>query len=281
MLRFHVEIYLAEHFGVSADYAAELRRTARQFAEWAGDPVPLAEVGQCLAAFLRHIFTAGASPVTVNNKRRELLTLLEHAGFMPHRPPPKLREPSDEPTAWTVEEVGELLWTARHVPGEIGGVPAGLWWDSLFSAVYWTGARIGALRRAAKLDYHAGYLTLRGSTQKNARGKAFRLHPDCAAKVERLVEYRGPLLWPWPFHYKTLFPKTRRIIERAGLEAPHSHLQLFYRLRRTNLSYCAAADFALAQRQAGHASPETTRRYISPLIARETQAADVLPVPRF
>lgn len=286
-LTHYLSAYLADRPGLSAGYAAHLLRLCRQFAEWSGEPVTLASLSRPMAAdFLRHRLACGDSPVTVNNKRRQLRTLWLAAaedGLAPScTMPRKLPEPQDPPEAWTVEEVGELLWTAAHWPGNVGSVPAAVWWPSLLAVAYWTGARIGSLLCCRQCDYSDGWLTIRGANQKNRRGQRLQLPGHGRSRVDRLVAYRTDPLWLWPHCRRYLFAVCRRIVELAGLPCPKAGRQLFHRLRRTNLSYCAAADLALAQRQAGHASAETTRRhYLDPRISGERQAAAVLPVPAF
>jgi len=65
----------------------------------------------------------------------------------------------------------------------------------------------------------------------------------------------------------------------SGIALSRRKFGLFHRLRRTTLSYCWSVDPAMAQRQAGHASAETTKQhYVDPRIcAQGLCAADILP----
>jgi integrase len=281
--------YLRRRVGLSADYRSLMRAVVRDFCVFLGyAPRPETTTADMMADWLAHLVSAGLSPATVNGSRRRLLSVIKsaasaHAAELAAMVP-RLPEPDDPPEAWTVEEVGELLWTARHWPGRIDGLPAGAWWDSLFAVTYWTGCRIGALRQTTPDDYclATGWLTVRGCRQKNRRGQRFRLPDHCRSKIEAIYSIDRPLLWPWPYCRRWFFTIARRIIERAGLSCPKTGRQLFHRLRRTNLSYCWAADPALAQRQAGHASGELTRRrYVDPRIAGLATAADILPTPAY
>ncbi len=85
-------------------------------------------------------------------------------------------------------------------------------------------------------------------------------------------------VFPWPYTRRQLYYKFRRIVTSAGLKSRKS-MGLFHQLRRSNLSYTAACGgIELAQQQAGHASPATTRAsYIDPRIAKQRSAVDVLP----
>lgn len=56
--------------------------------------------------------------------------------------------------------------------------------------------------------------------------------------------------------------------------------QLFHRLRRTTITFCAIVDQSVAQRTAGHRDFATTQKYyIDPRIYRSLSAADILPDP--
>jgi len=187
------------------------------------------------------------------------------------------------PTACTSDEVSRLLLEAQTLQGRVFGVPASIWWSSLFATAYWTGCRIGALRQAKVSDYDATRSTLTIRRQKNGHEQLYILPASCAKRLDKLASYakhNAAPLWPWRFARQTLFTHARRIVEASGIRCPKSHLQLFHRLRRTNLTYCAKADPVVAQRQADHASYETTRKhYIDPTICSGRSAADVLPEP--
>lgn len=283
-------VYLRRRVGLSAEYRSLLAAVVTHFMRWLGStPRPEEVTADMLAGWLSYLLSIGQSAATINGNRRRLLSLVRAVAVSRAAElaaaVPRLPEPEDPPEAWAVEEVGELLWTARHWPGLVDGLPAGDWWDSLFSVTYWTGARIGALRLTRLVDYEpaSGWLTVRGRTQKNRRGQRFPLPPHCRAKIERILHPpHRLLLWPWPHCRRHFFTVARRIIERAGLPCPKSGRNLFHRLRRTNLSYCWAADPGVAQRQAGHASGELTRRrYVDPRIGGQRTAADLLPVPPY
>lgn len=164
-------VYLPEYFGVCPQYARELRRVVRQQDRHHGFPVVLDDLSApLLTAFLAARLAAGLSAVTVNNKRRELLTLWRAAadrGLVSVPNPSRitrLREPEESPTAWTVEEVARLLSVCRSgSSGSVGHIPAGHFWYSLVAVCYWTGCRIGALMRTRTADCNlaAGLLTIR------------------------------------------------------------------------------------------------------------------------
>ena len=287
-------VYLVENFGLCREYAAELRRVVRQLDRHHGSPITLADLSASLAnGFLAARLTAGLSTVSVNNKRRELLTVWRAAADqgLAAAPNPsritRLREPEESPTAWTVEEVARLLSSCRTSGSSgsvVGTIPAGLFWTSLIATCYWTGVRIGALMRArtADCDLARGVLTIRGATQKTHRAQVFALPAEAVAELAVIHDTRRELLWPWPYHRTRLFAQFRRLAEGAGLDCPKTGRQLFYRLRRTHISYCWVKSPELAQRQAGHTSAALTfRRYVSPMIVLPPTVAGVVPVPHF
>lgn len=281
------EVYLPERYDLSRGQADNLSRAVRFLDEWSGTPVRVADLSaKLLCRFLasrRSVWSESSS----NDYRAWLLRVWRAAHDAGLAPPVgrihKLREPTDEPTAWTAEEVSELFWTASHWPGMVGEIPARHFWPALFAAVYWTAERIGAVRQTRRADYDAtGWITVRGGAVKTGKGRLYRLPLHATERIDKLLSYRGELLFPWPFHPRHLWTVARRIIERAGLDAPKTGRQLFHRLRRTTISLLWAVDPAAAQRQAGHSSAETTRRhYVSPSVAPQVGAAELLPVPAY
>jgi len=279
----YVDRYLVERPGLSRDYCRLLTATATKLCAWADRPLALADVDRAMLGRWATALLLADRPSTVNDKLRMVRTLLLAAydDDLLEKPPKRVRklpEYLSPPQAWTIEECRRLFVALARAPGTVGDVPAADWWSSLCLTVYWTAVRIGALLRAETQDYWPGEgLTV--TRQKNGRQQWYSLPPSCCEAVERVLPESGPI-WLWPYHKNTLWHHFRGYVEAARLPAPKAHCQLFYRLRRTNLSYCAAEDPAIAQRQADHASLETTRRhYLDPRIARQRSAADVLPDP--
>lgn len=276
--------YLAQRPDLSPGYCRRLNATAKMLCRWARRAVALREVDRMmLADWARDLLHTGQRPATVNTKVKHVRSLLLAAyddGAI-RRPPRRfrrLKENLPPPEAWTVGEISRLLGYLGRVPGKVGHWPAGDWWQALCLTVYWTGCRIGALMRVPVEDYSPGE-GLIARRQKNGRQQWYPLPASCCAAIERVLPPDGPL-FRWPRHSRTLWIHFRDYVEAAGLPCPRTHNQLFHRLRRTNASYCAAVDPAIAQRQLDHADPRTTRAsYIDPRIARGLSAADVLPDP--
>jgi integrase len=224
---------------------------------------------------------------STNNRRSHLLVLwMAATDYDLLLVPPRLRRirklktNADPPTAWTVEQVGHLFSMADHQQGKVCGVPSGLWWGALFRVIYWSGCRIRAMLEAESNCYRKGEGVL-VRNQKNKTPQWYTLPASCCAAIDATHPERRRRLFPYREYSRAIFTDARRIIEAAGLDCPKGQgMGLFHRLRRTNISYCAAVDPAIAQRQAGHSSYATTlKHYVDPRIARGRTAADVLPEP--
>ena len=283
---FFAQTYRPQHLNLTDQAAANIARDLRKFDEWAGSPIGLNELSdELVIAFMRHRQMAGDSAATINGRRAKILAVWRfaraHVTILPGSIP-RIKEPRRIPRAWTITQVEALLAYARQLPGNVGRVPKRHFWPALVEATYWTGCRPTALLSTKSGDFSPGerYLIVRAASEKTNRDRYYSLHPQCVAAIAAIWDPCLDLLFPWPFCPRYLWTCFRRIVEGAGLPSGKDGRQLFYRLRRTNLSYCAAADERIAQAQGGHADFATTRRYLDPTIARSRSAADVLPVPR-
>lgn len=240
--------FLPQNFGLAPEYASELRRVSRQLSEHAGYAVTLPELSpRLIAGFLSALLAAGRSPVTVNSKRRELLTLWRAAYRMKLAPRPgrikRLVEPDPIPTAWTQAECDRIFAACAALLGTIAGICRADWWLSLFLVVWATGERIKAIRSARSTDFDptAGTLTIRWANQKTRKNRLLWLAPEATEAVLRIHDHSRDRLWPWPHCRPHFFVEARRIIEAAGVECPKTGKNLFQKLRRTSGSLVEAA----------------------------------------
>jgi integrase len=286
---FFADVHRPMHINLSDRSALEVERSLRYLDQWHGKLVSMAELSDALvASFMAARRKLGDSPATVNNRRAHILSVWRFARdqrYVRTRPRrvPKIKEPIRIPRAWTVEQVESLLSHSRRLQGDFSnGVPKRLFWPAMELAVYWTGCRPKALMAARPCDFDAGRasLIIRAETEKTGRDRYYALHQQCVEAISSIWDPCRDRLLPWPHCPRYLWTCFRRIVEASGLPSTKDGRDLFYRLRRTNLSYCAAADERIAQAQGGHAAFVTTRRYLDPSIARSRSAADVLPVPR-
>lgn len=284
--------YIETRIGLKRRSADQLRTAVNLFEAWNHAPLHLSDLSEeLLTKFLvayRQSVPRQVSPATINSKRRAILTLWRAAAKRyPSlcRPPidadvPKAREAKHIPQAWTVSEVELLVAHSRRLPGSVSGIPRRSYYSSLFLSVWDTGCRIGALLSARSLDLSIAdrYLLIRAENQKQAADQLFWLSDTTIAAIAAHYDAARDLIWPWKQSERWFFRTARKIIEGAGLHPPKSGGQLFHRLRRSNLSYCAAVDLELARRQAGHYSSRLTQTsYVDPRIARQRSAVDVLP----
>jgi integrase len=184
------------------------------------------------------------------------------------------------PLAWRKHEVERLVCHARTLEGNLGEIPRRLWWPSLIIAEYWTGCRIWALLQTATADLSMteGFLIVRAQYQKTNRDQFFSLPDQAIAAIAAHWCPHRVRVWPWPHCRRHFWRCFRGVVEGAGLSSSHRGMDLFHKLRRTCLSYAAAVDVGIAQRQAGHSNPKITlERYIDPSIAPQQSAANVLP----
>jgi integrase len=283
---FASEVYLPSRISVKRDYANNVLATCRRFSAHAGHEMRVSELSETAICSYLCAYRKRWKARSTNNERQLLLMLWRAAharGLTPTHPHPDLirvlpldRQP---PQAWRLEEVHRILEQCRGLHGEVCGIPEHLYATALIQTIYWTGSRIKAVLDTPANCYSPGEGLLI-PTPKNQHGEWHTLPPDCCAAIDATEPDTRDMLFPWALHRSAIFKRMRKLIEAAGLEAPKVGKNLFHRLRRTTLSYCAAVDPAIAQRQAGHADYATTlRHYIDPRIAHQRSAADVLPDP--
>jgi len=270
-----LDAYLRRHVAASPSWSAQLTATVGQFEAFAGDLAPDDVTADVVADWLRSLVEAGRSPATVNTRRKCLLLLIGD------RDVPKLPEPERLPEAWTVDQVERLVAECRAVEGffQANGLKRSIWWSALAITAYWTGARIGALLAVETADVDLAARSMVARRRKTRKEKLYWLPDQAVAAVAPLYDPARERLFPWPHCRRHLWTVFRGIVERAGLPSSTRGMDLFHRLRRTNVSYTAAnGGDDMARRQAGHDSARLTRRhYIDPRIARQESAADVLP----
>ncbi len=279
------KVYLPGQLNIGARTAREYQSVVKHLVEWAGVDVRLARLSDdMICRYLRHRLKTDA-PATVNSHRAKLLALWRCAwrkrlvDDLP-RDVPKLREPKRVPVAWTVSEVSRLVAQCRALTGKVGPVPAADFWTSLVLVAWETAERVGALLQAEQQDCDLDHRTLlvRPDTTKTDAGRLYSLGEDTVATIAKILHPDHRLVWHWPHKRRWFFTVFRRIVEGAGLSAG-KHNDLFYKLKRSNLSYTAAGGgIELARQQAGHDHARTTlRHYVDPRIARQPSARDVLP----
>lgn len=285
LLEFLRHVYLPSRIGISPGAAATLERVVRKLYRWAGRAIGVAELSDDLVNQFLLAVSSQCKPTTVNCYRAKLLALWHKAWkrrmvFDQPRDVSRSKEPKKLPVAWRVEEVAQLVRHCQKLPGMVGDVPASRWWSSLVLTLYWTGARIGAMLQAKSedLDLAAGTLVIRAEVTKTGIEQFYRLPAECLDALAAIHDPTRALIWTWPHCHRHLWTVFRRIVEASGIRCDRGPRALFYRLRRTSLSYIAAVSIDLARQQGGHVTDAMTiKSYIDPSIAYTRSPADVLP----
>lgn len=195
------------------------------------------------------------------------------------------RVTTDEPEAWSFEELSAILRSCRQERGTIEGLPARLWWPAQQLVILNTGARISAVMLTPLTAFNrtTGVLRIAGAHQKHKHGQADALAPIVLAALFAIIDGFAPrgLLLPWPYdqnqdQWPALIHAYRRILARAGL--PTTSKDLFHKLRRTNATYVtAAADEETARKQLGHSTVKVTRGYLDQTKIKRKSASELLP----
>ena len=278
-------VYVPLHPGISAGYRLQLETTVRLLTRWHGGPLRISDLSESLLRRFLAAYSENRSPVTVNAKRRQLLTLCRTArqeGLLRKVPEaiPRLREPRRMPEAWTVDQVSKLVRYSRTLTGNVDGTAQATFWASLFSTAYWTGCRATALRltQTCDCDLDGGWILVRAETMKTDSDQLYQLSEQAVAELKPHLDGRRRLIWPWPFHCRTFSTHCRRIMEGAGLQPSRRGMSLMQKIRRTAISYVACESLELARRLAGHSSAELTRRhYVDERICTVPSPVDILP----
>lgn len=279
-----LQIYLRSRIELTSKYVGSMAAVVRDFGAHLGRDALAADLTDAKVCNYLRAYRQRWSARSTNDRRSILLTLWRAAweegltATLPRRMR-RIPEEHDPPEAWTLEECERLFSEAWNQRGRIDGVPAGAWWLSLCLTVYWTSARITALRSTSTECYrpNEGLLVRR---QKNHKSQWFALPLSCCEAIDATEPKARKLLWPWPHCPRYFWTRFRRIVEAAGLPSPKTGRHLWHRLRRTSISLCAAISPTIAQKQAGHSDYRTTlASYVDPRVCLGETAADILPVP--
>lgn len=228
------------------------------------DDLTDANLGQACAWLQRvkHLSAATASKLRENlctvwkfaNRRRLVDTWPEL---------PQIRVPTRVPRALTRDELNRLWRYVERLPGELDGVPANLWFQSLVAVMFFTGERIGALVQTewSQVDLHGGWIVVRAEQRKGRLSD--RLYELGDQALEALRQASAPprkLVWPWPYYPTYLWQQWKGILRRAGVPELG-----FHAVRKSHASYLEAAG-GDAQRSLGHRDAATTGIYLDPRI---------------
>jgi integrase len=187
------------------------------------------------------------------------------------------RVPRPRPSAYTVEELQQLLTAARHRRGYISGVPACWYWTTKLMAMFQTGERIGAVLaiRWGEVDLDRHCLTFLAATRKGHHETITRaISPELCAVMAPQRRAVDALVWPWLEARKPLsiYPSLKVLCNTAGV--PYHP---FHSIRKSTASYLKKAGKS-AKTQLGHSSEEMAEHhYYDERITGTESALDYLP----
>lgn len=270
--------------GKSQNTSRLYANTLRQYSRWLGRAAELSDLDDLTMSRYLTYRASHRSPLTAEKERTQLCALARLAcdrGLMSVRPC-VLPQPSPRrvPQAWTLEELRRLVAACETEPGEVGGVPARLFWGGLVAVLWETAARIGEILPATVADYARPRLHVAAEHRKGSRAdRIYTLSSDTCEKLDAIVSRRGQrtdVIFLWDRCRIYLWPRFGKIVERAGL--PGGRRSKFHALRRAAATHYASLG-GDATALLDHSSPRITQRYyLDPrLIDRGPPPCDVLP----
>jgi integrase len=256
--------------GCAACTLYQYRLTLGRFSAYLGRDAEVADLTDATVAGFLRAYSQGRCPATINTALAHLRAIGNYAArqrlcdWLSIR---KLREYKRVPVARTADQVSQLLAYCDNLSGRFGPAAAGPAWKALFATIYDTALRIGACLsiRQDDCDLTRRWVLARAEGQKQKADQVLRISEATADYLEEIWQPSRELVWTWHLKPRTFYWRLDKIIAGAGL--PHDGKSKFHCLRRTSLSYTAAAHgLGVACEKAGHSSLEMTRRYIDPTI---------------
>lgn len=217
---------------------------------------------------------------TAKRDRTQILCLWRYAcrcGYLTRWPnPTPLRVPVRVPRATRADELERLLAYFAGINGTIDGVPAGVWWGSLITALFQCGTRIGETLAVEWPYVNVAERTIlfKAETRKGQTRDIVRdITDELAANLSSRARQSGRV-WKWDRSATHLWAHFRDHCKRA--EVPYLG---FHAIRKAACSYTKAAG-GDATKLADHADVATTEVYIDPTIAPPESNLARLPLLR-
>ena len=260
----------------------QIRLTLSRWADFLGRGPTTADLTNLrVMEFLQHRKTV-VSLGTVLKDRNGICGLANYAAkqdrSLPFLTLPPMSPIKRAPRAYTVEDVSRIIRVARALPGDVLGVPRGLWWSTICRTAFETAERHGALMalRWGEVDIRGRLITFLAEGRKGARQDIQReIGEELAGWFTEMQRQPEDLVWPWKGAESTVWLELGRICTLAQVVN-----RGFHGFRKSNASYLTAArGVSAASEQLGHASSAVTlRHYVDRSIARPKETAiDLLP----
>lgn len=232
----------------------------------------------------------GNEPVTLNGKRRQLITLWRFAKSRGLLPAPEVsriirfKEPKRIPRAWTQEQLAQIhaaidsyRQRKRKPPG----------WDArhdhaVAMVIYDTAFRFTACLELELADLRDdGAIIANAETQKTFTDENKWLAPDTMRAIRAMPRpANSTKVFPWPYTLKNYGKRWKRILKAAGL--PATRREGLQKMRRTSSTWMEALRPGSSKEHVGHrTSGLTDKHYNDPTIIQSVREkpCDVLPRP--
>lgn len=267
--------------GRSSNTVRLYENTIKQYGQFLGRDATVDDLNDLdVSRFLEHRANT-RSPYTSEKERNQLCSLWRCASdrrVVADRPcVPQSPLPVRVPQAWSVEELKRLLSVATVAKGNIGDVPAHVYWPALILALWQSAERVGAILAVKKEDYSRPRILVRAECRKGGkRDKLYQFTDKACDLFGSLTKSQnGPHLFEWPKDRRYLWAKFGKLLDAAGLGG--GKRRKFHQLRRSAAThYCAAGGDPTALLD--HSSPRITKAYLDPrYIDTGPKPCDVLP----
>lgn len=316
LLAFFRERYRADHPELQSprsveDYEIQIGHFGRWWASEGrpGQPSIAAINRENVASAMAWLAAQGRSPHTVNKLMRVLKALASHGAEVLDLPPMKkikpYKTPKFKPSAWTNEQLGEMLYVAGRLEKRIGAVSLAAFAQAWILTQYNTGSRVSALMavRWDRIDLTQGLLILKAEDTKDREEQRISLKAGTVAALAalRVANLDGPFdCWPYdrpgtdgrrrPWRalilllkkitYCALVDSDQDVNTVTGKQVRHviGRRDCTHKIRRSFATEIAAREgIKVAQQLLGHASEKTTEAYIDVSRLPKHSARDILP----
>jgi integrase len=177
------------------------------------------------------------------------------------------RPVESQPKALTDEQLRRLFRSAAKERGEIGGIPAALWWMSFLAFVWNTAERKSAALavRVEWFDLSRQLCVIPPEVRKGKRKWAtYKIWPETMPLIYQAIECdpARELMWPFPHCAGSYYTRYDRILREAGIPVDRKHKTHSLRVTHATVRTVLGGD---ATRALLHSDRSTTERhYIDP-----------------
>src|SRR5690606_26169573 len=150
------------------------KHSINSFSRTLGRPAELSDLtDENIERHMWRLVNNGGSPASANKDHGQLTALWRFASrnrMVDTWPNVRtLQEIERVPMGWMQDEVQRLFAAIKTEPGDIGTIPANLWWESLILVLLDTAERIGAIRGLLHEHVQGDWLLVPAHLRKGSR----------------------------------------------------------------------------------------------------------------